>query len=101
LFRVSLAFRWLDFLRREKLMSVSDLPYPQWQKPLLRAVMELRPDSLTEKIKIAETAIAQRLRECERDRDSKSEEEWGALHDAASTLGVLKNILLQAERDCD
>jgi len=84
---------------REKSMTVSDLPYPQWQKPLLQAVMELKPDSLTENIKIAETAIAQRLRACERERNSKSEEEWVALRDAASTLKVLKNVLSQSDRD--
>ena len=46
-------------------MTTSDLPYPLWQMPLLQVVMEMKPNSLIEKIKIAETAVAQRLRELE------------------------------------
>ena len=53
-------------------MSTTQLRFPQRQKPLLQAVMETKPDSLMEKIKIAETAIAQRLRELERSFDSEA-----------------------------
>jgi hypothetical protein len=76
-------------------MGVTQLRYPQWQEPLLRAVMETKPDSLMEKIQIAETAISQRLREL--DSNPSSKEEWVALSDAVSTLRVLKSVLIQSD----
>jgi len=83
------------FLRQKgNTMSSSYLPYPRWQKPLLRVVMEMKPDSLTGKIKIAETAISQRLRELESNPGHK--EERVALYNAVSTLRVLKNVLIQS-----
>jgi hypothetical protein len=76
-------------------MSASDLLYPQWQKPLLLAVMETKPDSLMEKIQIAEKAISQRLRELESNPGCK--EESVALHNAVSTLRILKSVLIPAD----
>jgi hypothetical protein len=70
--------------------------YPQWQKPLLRAVMETKPDSLLGKIQITERAISNRLTELEGTPGSK--EERLALHDAVSTLRVLTGVLIQPER---
>jgi len=74
-------------------MNASDLPYPQWQKPLLQVVMEMKPVGLMEKIKIAEIAISQRLRELESNPGYK--EERVALYNAVSTLRVLKSVLVQ------
>ena len=76
-------------------MGATQLRYPQWQGPLLRAVMETKPDSLSEKIQIAETAISQRLREL--DRNPASKEERVALSDAVSTFRVLKRVLIQSD----
>jgi hypothetical protein len=75
-------------------MTASDLPYPQWQKPLLHVMMEMKPVSLMEKVKIAETAISQRLRELENNPGWK--EERVALYNAVSTLRVLKSVLIQS-----
>lgn len=41
-------------------MNESDLQYPQWQEPLLRAVREVNAARVTERIGIAETAISLR-----------------------------------------
>jgi hypothetical protein len=76
-------------------MGATQLRYPQWQEPLLQAVMETRPDSLLGKIQIAETAISQRLREL--DSEPASKEERVALSDAVSTLRVLKRVLIQSD----
>jgi hypothetical protein len=73
-------------------MSATHLRYPQWQQPLLRAVMETKLDSLVEKIQIAEGAISQRLRELE--GNSVLEQERVALQDAVSTLRVLRSVLI-------
>lgn len=76
-------------------MSATQLRYPLWQEPLLQAVMETKPDSLMEKIQIAEEAISQRLGELQ--DNSGSKEETAALHDAVSTLRVLKSTLIQSD----
>ena len=78
-----------------KTMTTSDLPYPLWQMPLLQVVMEMKPNSLIKKIKIAETAVAQRLRELENKPCGK--EERMALHNAVSTLRDLKSVLTQSD----
>jgi hypothetical protein len=76
-------------------MGATQLRYPQWQEPLLQAVMETKPNSLTGKIQIAETAISQRL--IELDSNPTSKEERVALSDAVSTLRVLKRVLIQSD----
>jgi hypothetical protein len=81
--------------QKGKTMGATQLRYPQWQEPLLQAVMETKPDSLIEKIQIAETAISQRLREL--DSDPASKEERVALSDAVLTLRVLKRVLVQSD----
>jgi len=60
----------------------------------LQVVVEMKPDGLMEKIKIAETAISQRLRQLESNPGSK--EERVALYNAVSTLRVLKSVLVQS-----
>jgi hypothetical protein len=59
--------------QKGKTIGATQLRYPRWQEPLLRAVMETKPDSLMEKIQIADTAISQRLRELESNQRSKEE----------------------------
>lgn len=68
-------------------MSTTLMQYPQWQKPLLQAVMEMKSDRLAENIKIAETAIFERLGESTRPPDN---DEVIALLCAISTLQSLK-----------
>jgi hypothetical protein len=83
------------FLRQKvAVMSITRLPYSQWREALLQVGMEMKSDSLTEKIKIAETAISQRLRELESNPGCK--EERVALYNAVSTLRVLKSVLIQS-----
>ena len=77
-------------------MSTTPLQYPGWQRPLLQAVLGIKPDSLMEKVQIAERAISQRLRESEGNPGSKAERV--ALHNAVSTLRELKGVLIQPER---
>lgn len=70
-------------------VSMNDnLKYP-WQSPLLAAVTEFNPNQLTKKIAAAEDAIAERLLEL---NGSTNPEERLALHDAQSTLRVLKVV---------
>jgi hypothetical protein len=73
-------------------MGDSDLRYPQWQEPLLRAVMEINPARQTERIGIAETAISSRQGQLAGSRGTG--EENIALHDGISTLQSLKRVLL-------
>jgi hypothetical protein len=81
--------------QKGKTMTTGDLPYPLWQIPLMQVVMEMKPKNLIEKIKIAETAIAGRLAELGSQPCCKQERV--ALHDAASTLRVLKTVLTQPD----
>ena len=55
----------------------------------------MKPNSLIKKIKIAETAVAQRLRELENKPCGK--EERVALHNAVSILRDLKSVLTQSD----
>ena len=83
------------FLRQKVAgMNTMRLPHPQWQVALLQVVMEMKSGSLMEKIKIAETAISERLRELESNLGSN--EERVALYNAVSTLRVLKSVLIQS-----
>ena len=75
-------------------MSASYLPYPQWLKPLLNAVMEMKPEILILKLKVAETAISDRLRDVENRPGWKNERL--ALYDAVARLTDLKKVLLES-----
>ena len=66
----------------------ADLRFPQWQEPLLGALMETNHENLKRKIEISKQAIDERL------SDSYiPEAEKFALHDALSTLRVLSDVL--------
>jgi hypothetical protein len=73
-------------------MGHSDLRYPQWQEPLLRAVMEINPARLTERIGVAETAISSRQGQLAESRGTGDENI--ALHDGFATLQSLKRVAL-------
>jgi hypothetical protein len=73
-------------------MGDSDLRYPQWQEPVLRAVMEINLSRVTERIGIAETAISLRQGQLAESRGAGDEN--NALHDGISTLQSLKRVAL-------
>jgi hypothetical protein len=77
-------------------MGDSDLRYPQWQEPLLRAVMEINPARVTERIGIAETAIS--LRRGQLAESNGSGDENIALHDGICTLQSVKRAALTRSR---
>lgn len=76
-------------------MSTISLQYPEWQGPLLQAVLEAKSDTLAEKVEIAERAISNRLRELEGAPGSKDERL--ALYKALPTLRELKSVLIQPD----
>lgn len=61
----------------------ADLQFPQWQEPLLHALMETNHKSIKRKTEIAKQAILERLSDLH-----IPEAEKFALHDALSTLRV-------------
>jgi hypothetical protein len=71
-----------------------NMEYPEWQQPLLEAVTEIDRHELIEKIRIAELAIRQRLKESH----SLSKAEVRALHDGLSTLATLMRTEPKAVR---
>lgn len=77
-------------------MGDSDLRYQQWQEPLLRAVMEINPARVTERIGIAEAAISLRQGQLAESRGAVDEN--NALHDGISTLQSLKRVALTRSR---
>jgi hypothetical protein len=46
-------------------MNDSEPKYPQWQLPLGRAILEVDPSKLAEKVQKAETAVRERLQALE------------------------------------
>ena len=70
-------------------MNESEAKYPQWQLPLRRAILEVDPSKLAEKVQKAETAVRERLQALEQHENGHDERQ--ALSDAISTLKVLKS----------
>jgi len=77
----------------EKTMPDSELPYPKWQTPCVDAVMEFDTSKLLERINIAETAIAERLKELDASPDGAHERR--AIDDAIKTLRNIKKDRLK------
>jgi hypothetical protein len=69
-------------------MGEVDLQYPDWQKPLLEAVLELDMEKLPARVSAAERAIFDRLRAITRGAEHHAELQ--AMEDALATLRVLK-----------
>jgi len=67
------------------------MKYPEWQKPYLAALMEVKQEALGAKIAIAEAAISQRTRELT--TNNWDIDEHLAVRDAAFNLHVLKSRL--------
>lgn len=68
------------------------LEYPQWQKPLQEAMLEINGVRLAERVSLAEMAIADRLRSIVQEPGSQLELQ--AIGDALSSLRILKQDVL-------
>ena len=68
--------------------SSENLKYPQWQKPLQEAFLELNKDRFKQRIITAEFAIHKRMQNIAGDFQHNAERQ--ALMDALSSLRVLK-----------
>jgi hypothetical protein len=68
---------------------VSELRYPEWQKPYCDALLEPNPQKLAERVNEAERAILYRLQEIRIGSDNRMEAQ--AIEDALNGLRVLKN----------
>jgi len=69
-----------------------DLQYPNWQKPVQEALIELDKNKLKERIAAAETAISQQLELIARNPDRRAERE--AMLHALANLRVVKKETL-------
>ena len=67
------------------------LKYPQWQKPLKAALIEVDPRELRAKVQVAEMAISSRMQQLE--SASVSKDELCALAEALSAIRVMKKDL--------
>jgi len=75
---------------------VSELRYPEWQKPYHEALLEPNPQKLVQRVNEAEKAILSRLQEMRIGSDSRMEAQ--AIEDALSGLRVLKNETAKFKR---
>ena len=65
-------------------MSVPELKYPQWQEPLVAAILERDPRRLQEKLHRAGELIGKRLDELK--IDQRTDAEFRALYDGLSLI---------------
>ena len=75
-------------------MGDTDLRYPQWQESLLRAVMEINPARLADRIESAQAAISLRQGQL----TGISGDENTALQEGLFTLTSLKRVALTRSR---
>jgi hypothetical protein len=75
---------------------VSELRYPEWQKPYHEALLEPNPQKLAERVNEAERAILSRLQEIRVGSDNRMEAQ--AIEDALNGLRVLKNETVKFKR---
>jgi hypothetical protein len=73
-------------LVKEKAMSEL-LKYPQWQKPLMEAILEFDPERLSLKVRTLEKAMHARFDTLSGSHDSRERQ---ALADGLATLDMLK-----------
>jgi hypothetical protein len=74
-------------------VDASDLQYPEWQKPLQEALLELDPAKLRAKLDAAESAIFDRLQA--NSHGGAHHPERVAMEDALSSLRVVKRETLR------
>ena len=75
---------------------MTELRYPEWQKPYHDALLEPNQQKLVQRVSEAETAILSRLQEIQIGSDSRMEAQ--AIEDALSGLRVLKNETVKFKR---
>jgi hypothetical protein len=75
---------------------LSELRYPEWQKPYHEALLELNPQKLVQRVNEAETAILSHLQEIRIGSGSRLEAQ--AIEDALNGLRVLKNETVKFKR---
>jgi hypothetical protein len=75
---------------------MSELRYPEWQKPYHEALLEPNPQKLAERVNEAERAILSRLQEIRIGSDNRMEAQ--AIEDALNGLRVLKNETAKFKR---
>ena len=75
---------------------MSELRYPEWQKPYHEALLEPNPQKLAERVNEAERAILSRLQEILIGSDNRMEAQ--AIEDALNGLRVLKNETVKFKR---
>jgi hypothetical protein len=68
---------------------MSELRYPEWQKPYHAVLLEPNPQKLAQRVSEAERAILSRLQEIRIGSDNRMEAQ--AIEDALNGLRVLKN----------
>jgi hypothetical protein len=73
--------------------NASGLPYPEWQKAVQAALIEVDEERLQQKVADAEAAIFQRLQEL--GSTSNSSAERLALEEASRSLLVVKQEILK------
>lgn len=73
------------------------IPYPEWQKPFLQALLELDEEKLSERVAAAEAAISKRLQVIA--YDPLQQMERHAIEDALSSLRILKRTSAQTDLD--
>jgi hypothetical protein len=71
---------------------VSELKYPEWEKPYQAALVEADPEKLRQKIHVAEWKVFQRLQQVSSDSDHHDERR--AIADALNALRSLKRDVL-------
>ena len=75
---------------------MSELRYPEWQKPYHEALLEPNAQKLAERVNEAERAILSRLQEILIGSDNRMEAQ--AIEDALNGLRVLKNETVKFKR---
>jgi len=75
---------------------VSELRYPEWQKPYHEALLEPNLQKVAERVNEAERAILSRLQEIRVGSDNRMEAQ--AIEDALNGLRVLKNETVKFQR---
>jgi len=70
-----------------------DLAYPDWQKPVQAALVELDKDKLKERVAEADAAIFERQQAISQSRDHHAERE--AIEYALANLRVVKREILE------
>jgi hypothetical protein len=70
-----------------------DLDYPDWQRPVQAALVELDKDKLKERVAAAEAAIFERQQAISQSRDHQAERE--AIEYALANLRFVKREILE------